>query len=81
MRIMFDDLTKEAQVRLLGEVGVDDPEDMGWDIKPIAVVNFEENDDRWDYDEEEEDEDDIDDIEDDEEDEDFVDYGYEEEDD
>ncbi len=72
MEIMFDDLTKEAQIRLLGEVGIDDPEDMGWDVKPVAVISFEE--DPWDYDDDEEDEDD-------DEDDDYVDYGYEDEDD
>jgi hypothetical protein len=56
MEIMFDDLTKDAQIRLLGEVGIDDPEEMGWDVKPIAVVNF--DDDKWDYEDEEEDDDD-----------------------
>lgn len=63
MKIMFDDLTKEAQIRLLEEVGVDDPEEMGWDIKPVAVVTFEEDEDEghWDYDDDDED---------------FVDYGY-----
>jgi len=70
MKIMFDDLTKEAQIRLLEEVGVDDPEDMGWDIKPVAVVKFEEDEEdddegHWDYDDDDED---------------FVDYGYDDDD-
>ena len=91
MKIMFDDLTKEAQMRLLGEVGVDDPEEMGWDVKPVAVVIFEE-DDHWNYDDDDEDDDededkdedeevDEDDDDDDDDDDDYVDYGYEDEDD
>ena len=71
MKIMFDDLTKDAQMRLLDEVGVDDPEEMGWDIKPVAVISFEDEDeddedeDHWDYEDEDED---------------YVDYGYDDED-
>ena len=41
MEIMFDDLTSEAQERLLEEVGVSSPEEMYWDTDPIAIVKFE----------------------------------------
>ena len=40
MKIMFEDLTYEAQVRLLDEAGVSSPVEMKWHIVPIAVVNF-----------------------------------------
>ena len=44
MEIMFDDLTPEAQERLLYEAGVSKPEDMHWDDVPVAVVEFREDD-------------------------------------
>ena len=40
MKIMFEDLTYEAQVSLLDEVGISSPIEMRWNIVPIAVVNF-----------------------------------------
>ena len=40
MRIMFEDLTYEAQVRLLDEVGISSPAEMRWHIIPVAVVSF-----------------------------------------
>ncbi|MHC4355891.1 MAG: hypothetical protein ACYS0H_24585 [Planctomycetota bacterium] len=40
MRIMFEDLTYEAQVRLMDEVGISSPAEMKWHTVPIAVVNF-----------------------------------------
>jgi hypothetical protein len=40
MKIMFEDLTYEAQVRLLDEAGVSSPVEMKWHIVPITVVNF-----------------------------------------
>ena len=63
MEIMFDDLTPEAQERLLREAGVSKPEDMHWDTSPVAVVDLKE-------DNHELDEDDFT--------EDIYDYGYEE---
>ena len=63
MEIMFDDLTPEAQERLLREAGVSKPEDMRWDTYPVAVVGPKE-------DNHELDEDDFT--------EDIYDYGYEE---
>ena len=44
MEIMFDDLTPEAQVRLLNEAGVSSPEDMHRDAIPVAVVELIEQD-------------------------------------
>jgi hypothetical protein len=44
MEIMFEDLTEEAQERLLEEAGVTDPEDMHWDEVPVAIIDFEERD-------------------------------------
>ena len=40
MRIMFEDLTYEAQVRLLDEVGISSPVEMRWHILPVVVVDF-----------------------------------------
>ena len=44
MKIMFDDLTYEAQMRLLAEAGVESPREMGWDIRPVAIVDLEKQD-------------------------------------
>ncbi|MGD8500163.1 MAG: hypothetical protein PVJ86_05920 [Phycisphaerales bacterium] len=40
MRITFEDLTYEAQARLLSDAGVSSPAEMRWDIFPVAVVDF-----------------------------------------
>ena len=40
MEILFDDLTEDAQKRLLEEAGVSKPEDMYWDEVPVAIVEF-----------------------------------------
>jgi hypothetical protein len=40
MEIMFDDLTLEAQERLLEEAGVSKSKDMHWDEIPVAVVEL-----------------------------------------
>ncbi|KPK45307.1 MAG: hypothetical protein AMJ65_00180 [Phycisphaerae bacterium SG8_4] len=40
MKIMFEDLTYEAQVRLLDEAGISSPVEMRWHILPIAVVEL-----------------------------------------
>ncbi|MFH1716735.1 MAG: hypothetical protein ABIF19_05245 [Planctomycetota bacterium] len=42
MEIMFDDLTYEAQARLLEAAGAISPEEMNWDEIPVAVVEFED---------------------------------------
>ena len=43
MEIMFNDLTIEAQKRLLDEAGVSRLEEMDWDTIPVAVVEFRED--------------------------------------
>lgn len=53
MEIMFEDLTPEAQKRLLKEARVARPEDMDWDEMPVAIVEFESEE----YDIEDEDDD------------------------
>ncbi|MHC4310067.1 MAG: hypothetical protein ACYSSN_09000 [Planctomycetota bacterium] len=50
MRIMFDDLNKYAQRRLLAKAGIKSPEEMNWDVEPIAIVDIEEDDDYYDDD-------------------------------
>jgi hypothetical protein len=40
MRIMFEDLTYEAQVRLLDEAGISSPVEMRWHILPVAFVDL-----------------------------------------
>jgi hypothetical protein len=47
MRIMFEDLTFEAQMRLLAEAGVDTPGEMGWHISPLAIVETEKKPFNW----------------------------------
>jgi hypothetical protein len=41
---MFDDLIEEKQQELLALLGVDDPSDYNWDIYPIAILEFEDED-------------------------------------
>lgn len=41
MKIMFDDLTYEAQMRLLDEAGISSPVEMRWHVLPVAVVDLE----------------------------------------
>ena len=66
MEIMFDDLTEDAQRRLLKEANVNSPEEMDWDTMPVAEVRFDQDDredDEEEYEEEEELLDDDDDLE------------------
>jgi hypothetical protein len=42
MEIMFNDLTCEAQKRLLKEAGITSPKERNWDTIPVAVVEFKE---------------------------------------
>ena len=51
MEIMFDDLTTEAQERLLDDAGISRPEEMHWDEVPVAVVEFSEDNSEIDEDE------------------------------
>jgi hypothetical protein len=41
---MFEDLTYEAQMRLLAEAGVESPNEIGWDINPVAIIKLEKED-------------------------------------
>jgi len=41
MKVMFEDLTYEAQMRLLAEAGVESASEMGWNIRPVAVIDLE----------------------------------------
>ena len=43
--IYITDLTKEAQEELLKVAGVQSPEETNWDVFPIAIVEFEEDED------------------------------------
>lgn len=43
MEIMFDDLTPDAQERLLIEAGVSKPEEMNWDTSPVAYVDLDDD--------------------------------------
>lgn len=40
MEIMFEDLTPEAQERLLREACVSRPDDMDWDELPVTIVEL-----------------------------------------
>jgi len=41
-KIMFDDLNDEAQKVFLEFQGLDNPEDGNFDISPLAIVDFED---------------------------------------
>ena len=45
MEIMFEDLTVDAQDKLLKAAGISRPEDMDWDELPVAVIDFNDPDD------------------------------------
>jgi len=42
MEIMFEDLTYEAKARLLEAAGIASPEEMNWDLVPVAIVQLED---------------------------------------
>lgn len=42
LELYYDDLTPEAQARLLDTVGIKSPTEMNWDVFPITVISFEE---------------------------------------
>lgn len=42
MEIMFEDLTYEAKARLLDAAGIASPEEMNWDVVPVAIVRLED---------------------------------------
>lgn len=37
-KLYFEDLTREAQERLLEAVDAENPTEMNWDIFPIAII-------------------------------------------
>lgn len=41
MELYFYDLKEEAQKALLDETGIKEPEDMNWDVFPIAIIETE----------------------------------------
>ena len=41
MEIYFNDLTKDAQTRLLKEAGVKGPEEMNWNVFPVTITEVE----------------------------------------
>ena len=40
--IYFDDLTEQAQAKLLESVGIEDASEMNWDVFPITTIEVEE---------------------------------------
>jgi hypothetical protein len=44
VEIYFDDLTEEKQKEICEAIGVENGSDMNWDVLPIAVCDFEEED-------------------------------------
>ena len=46
VEIYFDDLTSDKQVELLAAVGESTPEAMNWDTFPVAVFEFEGEDEK-----------------------------------
>ena len=41
IEIMFDDLIERKQDQILKEFDIDNPEEMNWDIAPIAILELE----------------------------------------
>lgn len=60
--LFFGDLKDEAQARLLDVAGLNDPSEANWDLFPIDILEFynDDDDDEEEYDEEEYDEEDYD---------------------
>jgi hypothetical protein len=38
---MFEDLNEYAQKRLLAKADIKSPEEMNWDVEPIAIIDIE----------------------------------------
>lgn len=56
--IYWDDLNPYAQERLLEAAGIEEPEEMNWDVLPITTVVLpEEEEENWDKEEDNYDED------------------------
>ena len=41
IEIMFDDLVEEKKEEILKKFEIDNPEEMNWDIAPIAIIEVE----------------------------------------
>ncbi len=41
VEIMFDDLVESKKEEILKEFEITDPEEMNWDIAPIAIIEVE----------------------------------------
>ena len=41
IEIFFDDLKEDKQKEILEAFGVEKPEDMNWDVFPLAIINVE----------------------------------------
>jgi hypothetical protein len=41
LEIMFDDLVEDKKEEILKKFGIGNPEEMNWDIVPIAVIEVE----------------------------------------
>ena len=41
IEIMFDDLTESKKEKILKELEIGNPEEMNWDIVPIAIIERE----------------------------------------
>jgi hypothetical protein len=41
MEIMFDDLVESKKKEILKEFEIGDPEEMNWDIVPMAIIEVE----------------------------------------
>ena len=41
VEIMFDDLVEDKKEKILKEFGISDPEEMNWDIAPMAIIEVE----------------------------------------
>jgi len=40
IEIYFDDLTKEAQKKILEQAGITDPAEANWDVVPICEIEI-----------------------------------------
>ena len=42
--LYFSDLTEQAQEELCKKAGIEDPDEMNWDVFPITTIEFEDED-------------------------------------
>ena len=57
--LYFNDLNAEAQAKLLDAAGLNDPSEANWDMFPIDIIEFYEEDDEDDYDDDDEEDEDL----------------------